>query len=283
MPRDKDRKRIIRERMKKTGESYTAARAHVLSKQTADRPAAPVRDLGALAGMTDAAVAAKTGRTWRQWVDALDADGAAAMTHRDIAAMLHSKHHVGDWWAQTVTVGYERIKGLRERGQRRNGTYEATKSRTYNVPVAALFDAWADHASRRRWLDGVEPVVRTATKAEVDAPAMAGRHARRRRVHGERSEQERRRARAHAASRPGGVRQSERGLGGTTHRARLTLGERVQALKKMTRRRHLAAASASMTPATSCRHATHHPRDEQIREHDKQNDQQLQYHGGTWT
>jgi len=164
MPRDKDRKRIIRERMKKTGESYTAARAHVLSNTSTDRPAAPVRDLGALAGMTDAAVAAKTGRTWRQWVDALDADGAAAMTHRDIAAMVHGKHQVGDWWAQTVTVGYERIKGLRERGQRRNGTYEATKSRTYNVPVAALFDAWAKRAERRRWLDGVEPVVRTATK-----------------------------------------------------------------------------------------------------------------------
>ena len=164
MPRDKDRKRIIRERMKKTGESYTAARVHVLSKHTADRPAAPVRDLGALAGMTDAAVAAKTGRTWRQWVDALDADGAASMTHRDIAAIVHTKHHVGDWWAQTVTVGYERVKGLRERGQRRSGTYEATKSRTYNVPVAALFDAWANHAARRRWLDGVEPVVRTATR-----------------------------------------------------------------------------------------------------------------------
>jgi len=164
MPRDKDRKRIIRERMKKTGESYTAARAHLLSKHTADRPAAPVRDLGALAGMTDGAVAAKTGRTWRQWVDALDADGAASMTHRDIAAIVHTKHHVGDWWAQTVTVGYERVKGLRERGQRRSGTYEATKSRTYNVPVAALFDAWANHAARRRWLDGVEPVVRTATR-----------------------------------------------------------------------------------------------------------------------
>ena len=164
MPRDKDRKRIIRERMKKTGESYTAARAHLLSKHTANRPAAPVRDLGALTGMTDAAVAAKTGRTWRKWVDALDADGAASMTHRDIAAMVRGTHHIGDWWAQTVTVGYERIKGLRERGQRRNGTYEATKSRTYNVPVAALFDAWAEPAARRRWLDGVEPVVRTATR-----------------------------------------------------------------------------------------------------------------------
>src|SRR5262245_33211937 len=161
MPRDKDRKRIIRERMKKTGESYTAARAHVLSKKNADQPAAPVRDLGALAGMTDGAVAAKTGRTWRQWVDALDADGAASMTHRDIAAMVHGKHLVGDWWAQTVTVGYERIKGLRERGQRRNGTYEASKSRTYDVPVSTLFNQWADDKARRDWLGSVKAAVRT--------------------------------------------------------------------------------------------------------------------------
>src|SRR5206468_8066830 len=139
-----------------------AARAHILSRKTSDRPAPP-RDLGALAGMRDDAIAAKTGRTWQQWVRALDADGAGTMPHRDIAAMVHEKHHVGDWWAQTVTVGYERIKGLRERGQRRNGTYEVSKSRTFNVPVNALFDAWADEATRRRWLGGVEAVVRTAT------------------------------------------------------------------------------------------------------------------------
>lgn len=162
MPRDKDRKRVIRERMKKTGESYTTARAHVLSKKPSDRPAASAIDLAALAGMKDDAIAAKTGRTWRQWVRALDADGAAAMPHRDIAAIVHKKHHVGDWRAQSVTVGYERIKGLRERGQRRNGTYEATKSRTFNVPVNTLFDAWAEDAARRRWLDGVKAIVRTA-------------------------------------------------------------------------------------------------------------------------
>ena len=163
MPRDKDLKRIIRQRMKKTGESYTAARAHILSRKTPDRSAARARDLAALAGMRDDAIAAKMGRTWQQWVRELDADGAATMPHRDIAAMVHTKHRVGDWWAQTVTVGYERIKGLRERGQRRNGTYEVSKSRTFNVPVKTLFDAWADDAARRRWLNGVEAVVRTAT------------------------------------------------------------------------------------------------------------------------
>ncbi len=163
MPRDKDRKRIIRTRMKKTGESYTTARAQVISKPDRKQPPAHVVDHAALAGMSDTSVAAKTGRTWQEWVRLLDADGAAAMPHRDIAALVHGKHGVGDWWTQTVTVGYERIKGLRDRGQRRGGTYEASKSRTFDVPVKTLFRAWADDATRRRWLDGVEAGVRTAT------------------------------------------------------------------------------------------------------------------------
>jgi hypothetical protein len=161
MPRDKDRKRIIRARMKKTGESYTAARAHVLSRTTSDRPAAPARDLAALAGMKDDVIAARTGRSWREWERALDSDGAQAMPHGDIASIVHKKYQVGDWWAQSVTVGYERIKGLRERGQRRNGTYEITKSRTFSVPVKVLFDAWAKDTARRRWLEKVDAVVRT--------------------------------------------------------------------------------------------------------------------------
>jgi hypothetical protein len=163
MPRDKDRKRIIRSRMKKTGESYTAARTHVLAQHQRKRQAARTPDLASVAGMADASVAAKTGRTWEEWVSALDADNAAALPHREIASLVHAKHGIGDWWAQTVTVGYERIKGLRERGQRRSGAYEATKSRTFDVPVKRLFASWADASKRRRWLDGVEPRVRTAT------------------------------------------------------------------------------------------------------------------------
>src|SRR5262249_3717987 len=110
MPRDKDRKRIIRQRMKKTGESYTAARAQVISKIRVNKPASRTMDLAALAGRSDDAIAAKTGRTWQEWVRVLDADGAATMPHRAIAVLVNKKHHVDDWWAQTVTVGYERIK-----------------------------------------------------------------------------------------------------------------------------------------------------------------------------
>jgi uncharacterized protein YndB with AHSA1/START domain len=104
--------------------------------------------------MADATIQVKTGRTWERWVATLDERGADRMEHRDIARLVNQQYGVDGWWAQTVTVGYERIKGLRERGQRRGGSYEASKSRTFNVPVTALFDACADEATRRRWLDG---------------------------------------------------------------------------------------------------------------------------------
>src|SRR3989441_10267636 len=172
MPANKDFKRLVRTRMRKTGESYTTARMQLLNrKQSAIRPepmapAAAVlapTDYGKIAGMSDAAVKAKTGCTWERWVTALDYHGADAWSHRAIAEFIHEKYKVPGWWTQMVTVGYERIKGLRARGQRRDGTYEATKSRTYNVPVTKLFDAWSDANLRKRWLDGAAVKVRTAT------------------------------------------------------------------------------------------------------------------------
>ena len=179
MPRDKDLKRLVRARMQKTGEAYTAARAQVLRKRTAKkarpRPTAPATrltpppraaavDYAGLAGMKDDVIREKTGRTWEEWATTLDSHRAHEMAHRDIALLVSERYGVADWWTQTVTVGYERIKGLRARGQRRDGTYEANKTRTINVPVTQLFDACADANVRRRWLTGVAGVkVRTAT------------------------------------------------------------------------------------------------------------------------
>jgi len=173
MPRNKDLKRLVRARMRKTGEAYTAARTNIIKepKATAVSIAAPVAitkpiDYAALAGTSNLTLKAKTGCTWDRWVHALDRHGAEQMSHRDIAALVNTKYKIDGWWSQTVTVGYERIKGLRARGQRRDGTYEATKSRTFNVPVTTLFDAWADARVRRRWLNGATVKVRTATASK---------------------------------------------------------------------------------------------------------------------
>ena len=158
MPRHKDLKRLVRGRMTKTGESYTAARQQLLKKLTPIPP-----NCAKTAGMSDAAVRTKTGKTWRQWVQVLDAAGAVSRPHREIARHIASNYDVPGWWAQTVTVGYEGIRGLRDKGQRRGGTYEASKSKTIAVPVTTLYRAWRDRRLRRRWLPDVDVIVRTAT------------------------------------------------------------------------------------------------------------------------
>jgi hypothetical protein len=174
MPRDKDLKRLVRTRMKKTGESYTAARARIVSKTPKSSPhgaasaaaesPASRPEYAKIAGMSDEKVKEKTGCDWERWVYALDRRGAAAMAHRDIALLVHEKYKVDGWWAQMVTVGYERIKGLRDRGQRRGGGYEAGKSRTFHVSVGELYEACALAKLRRRWITDADPKVRTARK-----------------------------------------------------------------------------------------------------------------------
>jgi uncharacterized protein YndB with AHSA1/START domain len=155
MPRQKDLKRRIRSRMQKTGEAYTAARRQLLEKNDA------ASHYAATAGMSDASVRKATGRNWAQWVETLDSAGAAEKPHREIARCVSSLG-APDWWSQMVAVGYERIRGLRERGQRRGGGYSATRSRTFPVAVEVLFGAFANTRQRRRWLPS-KVTVRRAT------------------------------------------------------------------------------------------------------------------------
>ncbi len=158
MPKQKDLKRLVRARMQKTGEAYTAARLQVLKKSE------PVPGYAALAGMSEATISKQTGRTWAEWVRVLDAARATEKPHGEIAAYVSSLG-TPDWWSQMVTVGYERIRGLRDKGQRRGGWYEASKSRTFDVPVATLFKAVQNPRTRKRWLPA-KITVRTATPSK---------------------------------------------------------------------------------------------------------------------
>lgn len=175
MTTQKDFKRVVRARMQKTGESYTTARSHLLrtpARTQAAGGAAPAHptppgpapaDYARLAGTADATIKAKTGCTWEKWVWALDKVNAHAWPHREIAAYVHQTYKVPGWWAQTVTVGYERIRGLREKGQRRSGSFEASRSATLPVAAGKAFRAFKEPRQRRRWLDGSPVVIRKAT------------------------------------------------------------------------------------------------------------------------
>ena len=164
MTANKDFKRLVRARMQKTGESYTAARSHfVIRKPASTTPASPATDYARLAGRGDEIMKARTGCTWERWVKALDHVRAYEWTHRDIARHVREKYKVADWWVQSVTVGYERIKGLRAIGQRRSGAWEASKSRTFAAPIDQIFRAFHDPRRRSRWMTGGKPTVRSAT------------------------------------------------------------------------------------------------------------------------
>ena len=160
MTTQKDFKRLVRARMQKTGESYTAARSRLLVRP---RPIEPAVNYGKLAGKSDATIKAKTGCDWKRWVNALDYAGAITWPHRQIVQYVVDKFDIDGWWAQTVTVGYERIKGRRAIGQRVDGSYEATKSKVFAVPLTRVYRAFVDTRTRRRWLTDVDPSMRTAS------------------------------------------------------------------------------------------------------------------------
>jgi hypothetical protein len=167
VPTDKDFKRLVRGRMQKTGESYTAARANLRQQ----KPATPVpphpAEYARIAGRRDAIIKERTGCNWERWVKALDRAEAHTWPHREIAKHVMEKYKIPGWWAQTVTVGYERIKGLRAVGQRRDGSFEAHKSKTFAVPLPRLYQAFQDERLRARWLPKLDLTVRTATREKT--------------------------------------------------------------------------------------------------------------------
>ena len=164
MPANKDFKRLVRARMSKTGESYTAARAQFTASKSAPASLTVLPpDYAALAGISDAAVKAKTGCAWDRWVRVLDKAKAYEWGHAEIVRYVGKRYKVGPWWGQMLTVGYERIKRLRQVGQSRHGVFTITKSRTFALSLTRLYRAFHDKRTRTGWLMGIETRVTSAT------------------------------------------------------------------------------------------------------------------------
>jgi hypothetical protein len=133
MTRQRSFKRLVRARMEKTGESYTAARAQLLAGVE------PKRWLAT----SDAAIRERTGRGWEEWFDALDEWGAAERSHREIARWLAEVQGIDPlaWNAQAIAMSYERTRGMREVGEHPEG-FTVTASKTVAVGVERLFDGF---------------------------------------------------------------------------------------------------------------------------------------------
>jgi hypothetical protein len=160
MTKERSFKRRVRERMSKTGESYAAARGQASQKRdrvqdarsrlaaTADRP-------------SDDKVTAVTGRRWEAWFSILDRWGARERKHGETVAFLMGEHDVPSWWAQAITMWYERARGMRLKHQQADG-FTVYASKTIAVSHEVLFDAFVNPRLRRTWLTDGTMSLRTS-------------------------------------------------------------------------------------------------------------------------
>lgn len=169
MTSQKTFKRRIRARAAKTGESFTAARAQLLTKAdrdahaevvptepvaTAPEPApAPAPALDVQMPVSEASLVKATGHGWEHWFALLDTWGATQHTHTEIARYVHEELGVPSWWSQGVTVGFERARGLRGVYERAGGAgFSVNASFTANVPIERVSAAFLDPTERADWL-----------------------------------------------------------------------------------------------------------------------------------
>lgn len=114
---------------------------------------------------TAAAIAAATGISWTDWVAWLDASDARGMSHPEIAALAQARMSAGTdvdvenagWWAQSVTVAYEQQIGRRVPGQRQDGTFYVSASRTVQVEPGTAMAVWQAHRGESDSLGGFRP------------------------------------------------------------------------------------------------------------------------------
>ncbi|MGQ0733642.1 MAG: hypothetical protein ACT4QD_08315 [Acidobacteriota bacterium] len=156
-----------------------AAQAHQTSRPSrAENPAtrvsasAPVTAKGSV---SDAKSREKTGHGLDRWFDVLDRFGAPEKGHAAAARHLYEDHGVDGWYAQGITVAYERARGIRVLNQRCDGEYEVSASKVVAASSKAIVGALTNPRTRARWADGAEPVLITALARALDAsPSAAG-------------------------------------------------------------------------------------------------------------
>ena len=159
MTTQKTFKRRVRDRMAKTGESYTAARRQLIASGHQPDPGTPTYETV----VSDEKMVAATGRSHDEWFAILDAWGGTDHGHTEIAHHVIDELGVPGWWGQSITVSYERARGLRAVGQMKNG-WTINASKTIKADVGEVFDAFEDLDLRTQWLPDAELTTRTATR-----------------------------------------------------------------------------------------------------------------------
>jgi hypothetical protein len=89
-----------------------------------------------------------TARVGTEWFALLDAWDGTTHNHTEIARHVCETYGIDGWWAQSVTVGYERARGMRALHERPDAfPYECQQD--LSRPVERLFAAFVEHDRAR--------------------------------------------------------------------------------------------------------------------------------------
>jgi len=170
-------KQVIRARAARTGERYTTARRHVLSamqptsslRATAGTPTPKVK--GGLSEKTSLRI---TGHGLEHWFQVLDRFGGVEKGHTASARHLAEDHKIEGWYAQGITVAFERARGVRAANQRCDGKYEVSVSKVFVADAPDVIKVFTDKRLRKRWSTGVDQPLMAALSAAVDGAKSKG-------------------------------------------------------------------------------------------------------------
>lgn len=101
------------------------------------------------------AVCESTGRSWDEWFAVLKKEKAKELPHNDIFQLLNDVYKVPGWWAQSITVEYERHIGRRKVGQKSDGSFQVSKSKILDGGLDAVFAAWQNYVQDNKDFNGI--------------------------------------------------------------------------------------------------------------------------------
>ncbi len=101
-----------------------------------------------------------THRTWDEWLAFMDRIDAKSLDHHGIALKVYDElNGTGieplGWWTQAVTVAYEQHIGRRIPGQRPDGTFQLSVTKSTPLAMQPLMDAWVRFADRDDFVRGL--------------------------------------------------------------------------------------------------------------------------------
>jgi uncharacterized protein YndB with AHSA1/START domain len=117
--------------------------------------------------VADESMQRATGKRHAEWFALLDAWGGTDHSHTEIARWLSETHGVPGWWTQSITVAYERARGLRARHQMRDG-FSISATKTVAVTPERALSAITNARLRSGWLPGA-PLRQRPTRAASSA------------------------------------------------------------------------------------------------------------------